>query len=62
MNIFKIVLNTICAIILVGLVSINLIPLIYQYLSHEMAIITAIMMVNSIIFLILSMIQDYLEA
>ena len=61
MNIFKIVLNAICAIILVGLVSINLIPLIYQYLSHEMAIITAMMMVNSIIFLVLGMIRDHLE-
>ena len=62
MNIFKIVLNAICAVILVGLISINLIPLIYQYLSHEMAIITVMMMVNSIIFLVLGMIRDHLEA
>lgn len=62
MNIFKIVLNAICAIILVGLIGINLIPLIYQYLSTEMAIITFMMMVNSIIFLVLGMIRDHLEA
>ena len=62
MSIFKIVLNAICAVILVGLIGINLIPLIYQYLSHEMAIITVMMMVNSIIFLVLGMIRDHLEA
>ena len=60
MKLTMVIVNIICGIILVMFVGINLIPVINYVMGTDMALTTAGMLIVSIIFLILSIIQDYL--
>ena len=54
------IVNIICAVILVIFVGINLLPVINYVMGIDIALTAGGMLVVSIIFLILSIIQDYL--